>query len=89
MEELIDVFANNNILILGIVLFIFGLILLGYLLTLILSSKKNKKEVVEEIKEESVEKIEEDNGGPEPEKYYKIGPFKVTATNKRNNLARS
>ena len=38
MEELIDVFANNNILILGIVLFIFGLILLGYLLTLILSS---------------------------------------------------
>ena len=33
-----------------------------------------------------VEKIEEDNGGPEPEKYYKIGPFKVTATNKRNNF---
>lgn len=66
MEELIDVFANNNILILGIVLFIFGLILLGYLLTLILSSKKNKKEVVEEIKEESVEKIEEDTTKEEP-----------------------
>lgn len=51
MEELINVFANNNILILGIVLFIFGLILLGYLLTLILSSKKQVKEEVVEIEE--------------------------------------
>ena len=33
-----------------------------------------------------VEKIEEDNDGPEIEKYYKIGPFKVTATDKRSNF---
>lgn len=60
MEELINVFANNNILILGIVLFVFGLILLGYLLTLILSSKKQLKEEVVEIEEPNNKKTIEE-----------------------------
>lgn len=58
MEKLIDVFANNNILVLGIVLFIFGLILLGYLLTLILVSKKHDKNNIENILEENKELVE-------------------------------
>ena len=75
MKELVDVFSSNQVLILGIVMFIFGLILLGYLLTTILIGKKNKvtkiennsvetsKEPIEETKiqekEENIEKIEQ------------------------------
>lgn len=67
MKELIDVFSNNQVLILGIVMFIFGLILLGYLLTTILTSKKkvkkvavidNNKKEIEEPKQEQIEQIE-------------------------------
>ena len=44
MEELINVFSSNYILILGIVLFIFGLILLSYLLTTIIFKKRQQNE---------------------------------------------
>lgn len=71
MKELIDVFSSNQLLILGIVIFIFGLILLGYLLTLILVSKRKDRKsevskveskVTTEITEQKVEKnVEEIN----------------------------
>lgn len=70
MKELVDVFADNNVLVLGIVIFIFGLILLGVLLTLILSKKNNKnvvkieeKNVIDkkdDLKEEIKENINEE-----------------------------
>lgn len=62
MQKFIEVFSNNQILILGIVIFIFGIILLGYLLSMILSSKRKKKELEIEppkVKEEIKENIEE------------------------------
>lgn len=40
MKELADIFSNNQILVFGIVIFVFGLVLLGYLLTLIISLRK-------------------------------------------------
>lgn len=55
MQELINVFSDNKIIILAIVIFIFGLVLLGYLLTIILSSKKNPKKVAKEIVKENIE----------------------------------
>lgn len=60
MEELINVFSSNQILILGIVLFIFGLILLGYLLTLIFVPKKEKGIKKEEINMIEKEEIKEE-----------------------------
>lgn len=55
MQELINVFSDNKIIILAIVIFIFGLVLLGYLLTLILSSKKHPKKVKEEVAKENID----------------------------------
>ncbi|MDD3187748.1 MAG: hypothetical protein PHD02_04710 [Bacilli bacterium] len=58
MNELINVFSDNKVLILAIVIFIFGLILLGYLITSILVQKKDRK-IVEKVEAENKPKIEE------------------------------
>lgn len=69
MKEVFEVFSENHILILGIVLFILGLFMLGYLLTLIISNKRKEKMIMEKLYEEpikeepkqEIEKIELEN----------------------------
>ena len=48
MQKMFYMLSDNQLLIIGIVAFIFGILLLSYLLTLILSSRKHKKSILKE-----------------------------------------
>ena len=73
MKEIFEVFSENHILILGIVLFILGLFMLGYLLTLIISNKRKEKMIMEKLYEEPIKE--------EPKLTTKVCPYCFTEIN--------